>query len=80
MLYGEGPVTGAMKCYDDVINSYGDAQQRFAERVAADVIEPLKAYLEIFKDVKKRTDEVLFLKTITLSFCFFVVHSIFSLF
>lgn len=62
MLYGEGPVTGAIKCYDDVINKYGDAQQQFVDRVTADVIEPLKAYLEIFKEVKKRTDEVSFLK------------------
>lgn len=58
VLYGEGPVTGAIRSYDDVINKYGEAQQQFVDRVTADVIEPLKAYLEIFKEVKKRTDEL----------------------
>jgi len=57
-LYGEGPVTGAIRNYEDIINRFGDEQQRFADRVAADVTEPLTKYLEIFKDVKKRMDEL----------------------
>jgi len=57
-LYNDGPVIGCMRNYEDSVNRFGDEQQRFADLVNSDVVEPLKSYLEIFKDVKKRMDEL----------------------
>ena len=57
-IYGAGPLTGAMKSYEDASVRYQEELKTFEERVQADIIDPLVKYLAAFGEMKKRTNEV----------------------
>jgi len=58
-LYTEnGPLRPTMENYDELVKQYDTSRANFASTLENDILNPLKVYLEQFKEIKKRCDEL----------------------